>query len=59
MKPQHFFAEKYETRMLILKIAITISDVKHCFLEWEDNMSWCEQLEAEFFDKATRSAARH
>ena len=49
MKPKHFFAEKYETRMLLLKIAIKISDVGHCFLEWEDHISWCERLEAEFF----------
>jgi len=50
-KPTHFFAEKFETRMLILKIAMKISDLGHCFLAWEEHMSWCERLEAEFFSQ--------
>jgi calcium/calmodulin-dependent 3',5'-cyclic nucleotide phosphodiesterase len=50
-RPTQFFAEKFETRMLILKIAMKISDLGHCFLAWEEHMSWCDRLEAEFFSQ--------
>lgn len=48
---QSLFTEKYETRMLVLKIAIKLSDLGHCFLSWEEHMAWCERLEAEFFSQ--------
>jgi hypothetical protein len=46
-----FVAEKYETKMLLLKIAIKLSDLGHCLLRWEEHMSWCDRLEAEFFSQ--------
>ena len=45
----NILCETPETRMLILKIAIKLSDLGHCFLPWEEHVTWCERLEAEFF----------
>ena len=42
-------SEPPETRMLILKVAIKVSDLGHCCLSWEEHIAWCERLEAEFF----------
>ena len=44
-----FLREPHATRILILKVAIKLSDLGHCLLPWEEHMSWCERLEAEFF----------
>jgi hypothetical protein len=46
---KHFSDEKYETRMLLLKIAIKLSDLGHCCLRWTEHMTWCKRLELEFF----------
>ena len=44
-----FVNESSDTRMLILKVAMKLSDLGHCFLPWEEHMAWCKRLEAEFF----------
>ena len=49
LENRSFLDEKYETRMLVLKIAIKLSDLGHCYLPWGEHMGWCNRLEAEFF----------
>ena len=44
-----FLDEEYETRMLLLKIAMKLSDLAHCSLPWDQHMDWCHRLETEFF----------
>ena len=44
-----FLDEEYETRMLLLKIAMKLSDLAHCSLPWGQHMNWCNRLETEFF----------
>jgi hypothetical protein len=46
---KHFFDETPEARMLILKIALKLSDLGHCYLGWEEHTTWCKRLELEFF----------
>ena len=56
-----FLSESCATRILILKVAIKLADLGHCLLPWEEHLSWCERLEAEFFTQgdAERSESLH
>ena len=49
LKKKSFLDEEYETRMLLLKIAMKLSDLGHCCLPWGQHRNWCNRLEAEFF----------
>ncbi len=46
-----FSNEPGNARILILKVAMKLSDLGHCFLPWEEHMSWSERLKAEFFSQ--------
>lgn len=50
-RPLHsdFQRQPEGVRMLILKVALKLSDLGHCYLPWEDHSEWCKRLEAEFF----------
>ena len=41
--------EQRETRMAVLKLAIKIADLGHCYLPWAEHVQWVERLEEEFF----------
>ena len=49
LEEKSFLEEKYETRILLLKIAMKLSDLGHCYLPWGEHMAWCNRLESEFF----------
>ena len=40
---------KRETRMAILKMAIKIADLGHCYLPWSEHVDWVGRLQEEFF----------
>ena len=49
--------EQHETRMAVLKLAMKIADLGHCYLPWAEHLDWVERLQEEFFTQGDMEKA--
>ena len=49
--------EQRETRMAVLKLAMKIADLGHCYLPWAEHIEWVERLQEEFFTQGDMEKA--
>ena len=49
--------EQRETRMVVLKLAMKIADLGHCYLPWAEHLDWVERLQEEFFTQGDMERA--
>ena len=49
--------EQRETRMVVLKLAMKIADLGHCYLPWAEHLVWVERLQEEFFTQGDMERA--